>query len=208
METFRLRRLGVAFLLAAFAFVGGVSSGLAARPAGAGPPRAEGVSLSALNADAAGHDLYASFSLRDAFSDEVRESIDSGLPVTFTYYLEVARRRPLWFDKILVRKSVATTVTYDTLTHQYSLSKRVNDEVTETSVAVNETDMMRWMTNLERVRLADPTTLTGAEDGSLYLRVKSRLQKRFILFFIPWDVETGWEKVRLSFPVEGTSSDR
>ena len=164
--------------------------------------------MSGLDAEATNHDLYASFALREAFSDDVRESIDSGLPVTFTYFLEVARRRPFWFDKILVRKSVATTVTYDTLTHQYSLSKRVNDEVTETSVAVNEADMMRWMTNLERVRLADPTTLPGAEDGSLYLRVKSRLQKKFILFFIPWDVETGWEKVRLSFPVEGTSSDR
>ena len=188
-----MRRLGIAALVAGFAFLATLASTLAAPSAEAERPRTEGLSVSTLNADVTGHDLYASFALSEAFSDEVRDRIDSGLPVTFTYFLEVARRRPLWFDKILVRKSVATTVTYDTLTHQYSLSKRVNDEVTETSVAVNETDMMRWMTNLERVRLADPTALPGAEDGSLYVRVKSRLQKKFILFFIPWDVETGWD---------------
>lgn len=165
-------------------------------------------SMASLQADATDHDLYASFAMKDAFSDEIREKIASGLPVTFTYYLEVARRRALWFDKILLRKTVTTTVTYDTLTHQYSLSKKVNDEVTESSVAVNEPDMMRWMTNLERVRLADPTILDGGEDDSLYVRVKSRLQKRFILFFIPWDVETGWEKVRLSLSGEGTIRGR
>jgi len=169
---------------------------------------APGAAMVALRTDTTDHDLYASFTLNDAFSDEVREKIASGLPVTFTFYLEVARRRPLWFDRTLLHKTVTTTVTYDTLTHQYSLSKKVNDEVTESSVAVNEADMMRWMTNLERVRLADPTTLGGADDDSLYIRVKSRLQKRFILFFIPWDVETGWEKVRLSLSGEGTIRGR
>lgn len=165
-------------------------------------------SLSRLRTDRTDHDLYASLALSDAFSEEIREMIASGLPVTFTYYLEVARRRPLWFDKTLARKTVTTTVTYDTLTHQYSLSKKVNDEVTESSVAVSEPDMMRWMTNLERVRLADPTTLAGVDDDSLYVRAKSRLQRRFVLFFIPWDVETGWEKVMVSLPEAGTRRER
>ena len=174
-----------------------------------GPARLSGdASVASLTTDTTEHDLYASFSLRDAFTEDVREKIATGLPVTFTYYLEVARRRPFWFDKVLLRKTVTTTVTFDTLTHQYTLSKSVNDEVTESSVAVNEYEMMRWMTNLERVRLADPTTLGGADDDSLYIRVKSRLQKRFILFFIPWDVETGWEKVRLSLSAMGTLGAR
>ncbi len=159
---------------------------------------------SALRVDASAHDLYASFGLHDAFSGEIREEIATGLPVTLTYYLEVVRRRPLWFDRILVHKTITTTVTYDTLTHQYSLSKKVNDEVTETSFAVDETDMMRWMTTLERVRLADPTALEGVDSGSIYIRAKSRLRKKLVLFFLPWAVETPWEKQRLIFPGEGT----
>ncbi len=173
---------------------------------GVGPAAAE-ASLMDLTADAAGQDLYASFALRDAFSEDVRQRLSAGLPVTFTYYLEVARRRPFWFDKPVARKTVSTTVTYDTLTRQYRLSKSVNDEVTETSVAVSEADMVRWMTRLDRVRLADPSALGRGDEGSLYVRVKSRLQRRFVLLFIPWDIETGWERVRIGFPVEGAVRD-
>jgi len=167
-----------------------------------------GAAVATLTTDTTEHDIYASLAVTGAFDGEIRESIATGLPVTFSYYLEVARRRPLWFDKILVHKTVTTTVTYDTLTKQYSLTRRVNDEVTETSVAVDEAEMMRWMTRLNRVRLADPTSLEGVEDGSLYVRVKSRFQRRFILYFIPWEVETGWEKVRLNLSPEGIGRGR
>jgi uncharacterized protein DUF4390 len=193
-----LRRFAVLVIVLGAALSGGPAAGLTPGVL------ADGGARGTLRADASGHDLYASYALKGAFSDEIREQIASGLPITFSYYLEVARRRPLWFDKVLSRRTITTTATYDTLTHQYSLSKRVNDEVAETSVAVSEAEMMRWMTTLERVRLADPTSLEGAEDDSLYVRVKSRIQRRFILFFIPWDVETGWEKVRLSLSAEGT----
>jgi len=165
-------------------------------------------SVVALRTESTGRDIYASFSLQGAFTDEIREEISAGLPVTFTYYLEVARRRPFWFDKTLVSKTVSTTVTYDTLTHQYSLSKKVNDEVTDTSVAVSDSEMQRWMTSIERVRLADPTDLGDVEKDPIYVRVKSRLQKRFVLFFIPWGVGTRWEKTSVSLPVEGTGLAR
>ena len=184
---------------ASAAYAPGLNS-LAAMPLGA--------AVATLTTDATEHDIYASLAVTNAFDGEIRESIATGLPVTFSYYLEVARRRPLWFDKILVHKTVTTSVAYDTLTRQYSLTRRVNDEVTETSVAVDEAEMMRWMTRLDRVRLADATDLEGVEDGSLYVRVKSRLQRRFILYFIPWDVETGWEKVRLNLSREGTGRGR
>ncbi len=200
IEGVGLRRAVVWFLLTALV----PAAGPLASPA----LMSGGASVASLSADATEHDLFLSFSLDGAFSDETREEIATGLPVTFTYYLELARRRPLWFDKTLARKTIATTVTYDTLTHQYRLSKRVNDEVAESAVAVNEADMMRWMTHLERVRLADPTLLDGPLDDALYVRVKSRLRKKFILFFIPWNVDTGWEKLRVNLPAEGTDRGR
>ncbi|HKY33766.1 MAG TPA: DUF4390 domain-containing protein [Candidatus Polarisedimenticolia bacterium] len=165
-------------------------------------------SVGSIETSATAHDLYASFSVRDAFDEDVRERLASGLPVEFTHYVEVARRRALWFDKTVLRKTITTTVTFDTLTRQYSLSKKVNDEVAETSVAVNEADMERWMTRLDQVRLGDPALMEGLEEGSLYIRVKSRLVRRFVLLFIPWDVETGWERVKVSLRSEVTGSAR
>lgn len=160
------------------------------------------VTLAGLRVDATAHDLQVSFTVEGAFTREIRERIDSGLPVTFRYDVEVNRRRALWFDKTLVRKTVTTTVTYDTLSRQYTLARSVNDEVAETSVAVTEAEMMRWMTQLERIRLADPSLLENEPVDLLYVRVKSLLQRRFILFFIPSSTGTGWERVGLSLSAE------
>jgi len=165
------------------------------------PPAASGkVSLAGLHVDATDHDLYVSFSVDGAFTPEVREAVASGLPVTFRHDVEVVRRRALWFDRTLVRKVVTTTVTCDTLTHQYSLARAINDEVAETKVAVNEADMMKWMTRLDRVRVADPAALEAGPEDVLYVRVKSLVQRRFILFFIPSSTGTDWVKVGLTLP--------
>jgi len=53
----------------------------------------------------------------------------------------------------------------------------------ETVVTDKMSDMERFMSSVDRLRLCDPLDLAG--DRSLYLRVKSRVQKRFVLFFIP-----------------------
>ncbi len=166
------------------------------------------VRVSDLRADATGHDLYVSYLITEAFTDEIREGISTGIPVTFTHHFELAKRRTLWLDKTLASKIVTTTVTFDTMTRQYSLTRKVDDEVTETGVAVNEADMMRWMTSLDRVRLADPGALGTSAEDTLYVRVKSQLQRKFVLFFLPWDVETGWERIRLSPTTEPAGRGR
>ncbi|MGH9868424.1 MAG: DUF4390 domain-containing protein [Candidatus Polarisedimenticolia bacterium] len=164
--------------------------------------------VDSLQTDATAHDLFASFVVKGAFDDHLKEQLSAGLPLEFVHSVEVARRRLLWFDKVLARKTITTTVTYDTLTRQYSLSKKVNDEVAETSVAINQAEVERWMTHIDRVRLADPTHLNDGEEGDLYVRVRSMLRKRFVMLFVPWDVQTGWERVMLSLPAEVTRSAR
>ena len=164
--------------------------------------------IGSLTTDSTPHDLFASFTVTGAFDEEAREKLSSGLPLEFVHVIEVARRRALWFDKTLLRKTISTTVTFDTLTRQYSMSKKVNDEVAETSVAMHEPEVEKWMTCFEKIRLGDPARLDEARDGALYVRVRSMLQKRFVLFFVPWDVQTGWEKVTLRLPDEVTTRAR
>ena len=161
-------------------------------------PPAEGAEIRGLLVENAPHDLFVTFTLHGAFTPEIREQIDSGLPVTFRHYVEVVNRRAAWFDDTLLRKVVSTSVAFDTLTRQYRLTRSVNDETLETTVSDKEAEMSRFMTTVERLRLCDPAELEG--DRSLYLRVKSRVQKRFVLFFIPWDFETSWAKIRLAVP--------
>jgi len=158
------------------------------------PP--EGAEIHDLSVENSAHDLLASFTLVGGFSPEIVEQIDSGLPVTFNHYVEILKRRPGWFDSTMVKKTVSATVTYDTLTRQFRLSRSVNGEVVDTDVSDKHSEMERFMTSVTRLRLCDPADLPGEQP--LYLRVKSRVQKRFVLFFIPWDFETSWARVGLS----------
>jgi hypothetical protein len=160
------------------------------------PP--EGAEILGLQVENQPHDLLVSFNLQGAFTGEVREQIDSGLPVTFNHYVEVMHRRAAWFDGTLVRKVISTTVSYDTLTRQYRLTRSINDEAVETAVSDKADEMERFMTSVSRLRLCDPVDLRG--DTPLYLRVKSRVQKRFVFFFIPWNFETSWARVKLTVP--------
>ena len=162
----------------------------------AAEPLNAGAEIHGIQLENAAHDLFVSFGLSGAFTREIRDQIDSGLPVTFNHFVEVLNRRPAWFDSTLIRKVISSTVTFDTLTRQYRLNRSVNGEMMETVVSDRAADMERFMTSVDRLRLCDPAELAG--DRALYLRVKSRVQKRFVFFFIPWDFETSWARVRLN----------
>lgn len=163
---------------------------------------AEGAEIRDLYVENRPGDLYATFALYGAFTPEIREQIESGLPVTFNHYVEVRRRRAAWFDGTLVKKTVSATVTYDTLTRQFRLSRSVNGDVIETTVSDKTAGMEDFMTRVERLRLCDPEELPG--NRPLYLRVKSRVQKRFVFIFIPWNFDTSWARIQI--PLSGRES--
>src|SRR6266850_8583542 len=111
-----------------------VIQGAAFAPAGAvgeeAPPA--DAEIRGLQVENAPHDLFVSFNLTGAFTREIREQIESGLPVTFNHYVEIVNRRAAWFDSTVVRKAISATVTYDTLTRQYRLNRSVNGEMIDT----------------------------------------------------------------------------
>lgn len=151
------------------------------------------------------NDIFISFLLDGAFTDEIREQIDSGLPVTFRHYVEIIQKRTAWFDRTLVRKVISSTVAYDTLTRQYRLTRSVDGEVMDTSVTERREEMERFMAGVERQRLCDPEVLPG--DTHLSLRVKSRMRRRFVLFFLPWNFETSWARIGLTLPARHRAPD-
>lgn len=161
-------------------------------------PPPEGAEIHGLQVTNTASDLFVSFALEGAFTEEILDQIHSGLPVTFVHYVEVRQRRTAWFDKTLIKKEIAATVTYDTLTRQYRLTRSVNGEVMDTAVTERVGEMERFMTGVERQRLCDPAELPG--ERRLALRVKSRMRRRFVLFFIPWNFETSWARIGLSLP--------
>src|SRR3954469_5884551 len=71
--------------------------------------------------------VVVSFELNDAYTDEVREAIASGLRTTFSYQLEL--RTPAWIDRTVGTAVVSTTDQYDNLTRRHTLTRTIDGRV-------------------------------------------------------------------------------
>jgi uncharacterized protein DUF4390 len=162
-------------------------SGLTAIPALGGP------ALSQLSVERDGDSYQASCRLEGALTPEVDEEIASGLTTTIEYHLNVYRRRTAFFDQAVVKHRVECTVRYDTLTQQYTLTRRVDDDLQETRVTDDPTVMREFMTSLKAVPLLKVDLLKQGED--YYLKAKSSLGLVWRFYVIPWSMDTEWKRV-------------
>ena len=175
----------------------GLISGLSLAPAFAGP------ALTHLTAALDGDTYQASCLLEGGLTPEVEEEIAAGLPTTIEYRLHVYRHRSAFFDQLVLKRRVECTVRYDTLTQQYTLTRRLDDDLQETRVTADPAAMREFMTSLHGVPLIKMVTLNS--DDEYYLKAKSNLGLIWRFYVIPWPMDTDWERVAIP-PLGGKSA--
>lgn len=143
-----------------------------------------------------GH-VYVSFQLAGAFSDEIRETIRSGLPTTFLYDFELRRQVPVWVDRTIAVTTVQASVQFDNLTRRYQLSRSLDGRVDDAVVTDDEEEVERWMTTFERLPLFSTTGLE--ENSEYYVRVRARARPRSTWTMLPWDRSGAWGSARFTF---------
>lgn len=126
--------------------------------------------------------VYANFAAPAVFSDGVREAIQSGLPMTFTYVAEVRRTSALWFDKTVASAALASMVKFDTLTGAYQVSKSRDGKVHWSQQTLVEDEMRLWVTEFERVLLTETSRLEGGGDYYVRVRARDNLPRGFTLW--------------------------
>jgi len=120
--------------------------------------------------------VLVSFELADAFTDEVREAISSGLRTTFTYEIELRMVVPLWVDPKICTAVVSAVDQYDNLTRRHSLARTVDGRVEEDAVVEDESLVKRWLTTWNRLPLCQTSKLDSSRD--YYVRVSARARPR------------------------------
>jgi hypothetical protein len=120
--------------------------------------------------------VLVSFELADAFTDEVREAISSGLRTTFTYEIELRMVVPLWVDPKICTAVVSSVDQYDNLTRRHSLARTVDGRVEEDAVVEDESFVKRWLTTWNRLPLCQTSKLDSSRD--YYVRVSARARPR------------------------------
>lgn len=129
--------------------------------------------------------VWVSFGVEEGFTPELRQAVLSGLPVTFTYAIELRRGVPFWPDRVLNSVTIAVTVTFDTLTRRHSLARTFDGRIEATRSTEDEAEVRRWLTGLEAVPLFSTSALEA--NTEYYIRVRARTKPHDSVIFWPWD---------------------
>jgi hypothetical protein len=143
--------------------------------------------------------LYST--LNGAFQGEIREAIESGIPMTITFYMKLYRKRGPWFDEEILSKTIQHVVKYDVLKDEYRVSE-INGLFSNIKVTKHQPTMERWMSEIEGQPLIPFHLLQRGE--AYYVKVMADLQavkSPFPLSHIPflasfWDAGTSWTASR------------
>jgi hypothetical protein len=135
--------------------------------------------------------------LKGGFHQDLLEAIESGIPITVTYYMKLYRKRGLWFDEEVLSKTIKHMVKYDALKKQYRVSE-INGLFSSIKVTKHEPTMVRWMSEIEGQPLIPFHLLQSGEE--YYVKAMADLKavkSPFPLSHIPflaglWDMGTPW----------------
>ena len=138
-------------------------------------------------------------SLKGGFHQDLMEAVESGIPITITYYMKLYRKRGLWFDEEVLSKTIKHIVKYDALKKQYRVSE-INGLFSNIKVTKHEPTMVRWMSEIEGQPLIPFHLLQPDEE--YYVKAMADLKavkSPFPLSHIPflaslWDMGTSWTR--------------
>lgn len=137
-----------------------------------------------------------SFEIKNAFTKEIEEGIKSGMPTSFTFFVELYRKQGIWFDELLVEQVFKHTVKYDTLKEEYEI---VLEEKPQNSIRVKEIEQAKKiMADSENIIIPHPSTLKKEEQYQLRIRatldaIDLPFPLNYMLFFVSfWNYETDW----------------
>ena len=127
--------------------------------------------------------VLVTFDMTDAFGPDVRDAIQSGLPTTFSYEVELRRVSAL-FDRTIAQVTMTASVRFDNLTRRYQMSRSIDGRVEDARATEDQEAVRAWMTHFERIPLSATAALEA--NGEYYVRVRAHTRPRNAWFFWPW----------------------
>ena len=119
-------------------------------------------------------DVVVSFDGTDAYTNEVRAAIASGLKTTFTYEIELRMVVPTWVDRTIASSIVTVSDQYDNLTRRHTLLRTIDGRVEQAFVTESEVAVKQWLTSFSR----QPIVMTSKLDQNrdYYVRIRARVR--------------------------------
>jgi len=144
----------------------------------------------ALNA----HNVEVSFELREAFSDETLDRIQTGLPTGFSFNFRLDRARKRWFNTSLAECTLQVVAMYNAVTAEYLVNYKLDGELIESRVVRERGDLELALTRFEGVSIFNLDEIT--EEDRMFVRARADLGSKTNFLFLPTRITTDWFRSR------------
>ena len=135
--------------------------------------------------------------LTDGFTEKIIEAIESGVPIGFTFEIELRKENTAWVDSLVSKNTVRHKIRFDSLKKAYYFSE-LGKNVRRKVITRKTSRYKKLMLTLKDIPIAPVFRLDPSE--KYYVRVKADLETdrfwfpfNYIFFFVPFsDRETSW----------------
>lgn len=148
-------------------------------------------------------DLLIYFEVENAFTDKIIQAVQNGIPTTFSFYVFLYKTDSSWIDKEIAEIQIKSTIKYNSLKEEYSVSRPWKEE--QLLVTKSFEEARSWMTEVDNLRIIP---LEDLVKGDKYqIRIKAELDKvtlplylHYVFFFVSfWDFETDWYLINFTY---------
>jgi hypothetical protein len=151
--------------------------------------------IDALSATSAQGKVSVRFTLAQAFRNgEIAQALQSGLPTSFSYEVEIFRDRPYWLDDSVGRSAIEVICTFNSVTREYLLNYRRDRKLVRSETYTDLQMLERAMTLIEERELFD---IGRRKPYKMKVRVRANLMRGWLLYVVPWEVSTPWRESRV-----------
>ncbi len=134
---------------------------------------------------------------------ELEQALHSGIPMRFTFFVELSHTRNNWMDEELVELEFTHTLKYDTLKEHYQLE--LEEQKNRTFTYANLDEAMAVMNEINGLKVIELTELQA--DNAYEIRLKAELFQKtlpmnlhYIVPFISMlNLETDWITIEFTY---------
>jgi hypothetical protein len=134
--------------------------------------------------------------LKNGFSEEMLQGLHSGIPVKYSFFVELNRTRKHWADEHIVSMTFTHTLKYDTLKETYKVELEETNQKTFSFQSLAQAQ--KAMTEINGLKIIKLSSLIP--NDSYTLRIRAELSKKtlpmglhhIVPFISWWDIETDW----------------
>ncbi len=148
-------------------------------------------------------DLLTYFEVTHAFPDKIVQAVMNGIPTSFSFYISLYKTEGSWFDKKIADIEIQSTIKYNSLKKEFSVSRPWKNEKPVVTQSFEEARTL--MTEIDNLIIVPLNQLVKGD--KYQLRIKAELDRitlplylHNVFFFLSfWDFETNWYLINFTY---------